>query len=140
VSEADRRLGRGSGGTSGRAQPVRWAAAIVVLQGVALTLGALAFGAWLAVTRPDNVGFPAGTAVIVLLFGVVLLLGGRALAGGARPSVSPILLVELLMLPVAWSMGQARQWTICAALAGPALAVLVLLATPAGRAVMRGEG
>ncbi|MFL6137015.1 MAG: hypothetical protein ACJ74O_04360 [Frankiaceae bacterium] len=130
---AERRLPRS-------APAVRWAAAIVIVQGALLTTGALAFGAWLAVTRPDNVGFPAGTAVIVLLLGLVLLLGGRALAGGARPSVSPILLVELLMLPVAWSMGQARQWPVCAALAVPALAVLGLLATPAGRAVMRGEG
>jgi hypothetical protein len=115
------------------------AAGIVAVQGVALFLGAVAFGAWLAVTRPENVGFPAGSAVVVFLFGVVLLATSRALHRGARPSVSPIVLIELLVLPVAWSMGQAKQWLICVALAVPALAVLVLLFGPEGRAVMRGD-
>jgi hypothetical protein len=115
------------------------AAGIVAVQGIALFLGAIAFAAWLAVTRPENVGFPAGTAVVVFLFGVVLLATSRALLRGARPSVSPIVLIELLTLPVAWSMGQAKQWLVCVVLAVPALAVLGLLFSPGGRSVMRGE-
>jgi hypothetical protein len=115
------------------------AAGIVAVQGGALFLGAIAFAAWLTVTRPQNIGFPAGSAVLVFLFGVVLLGTSRALLRGARPSVSPIVLIELLILPVAWSMGQAKQWLISMALAVPALVVLGLLFSPDGRAVMRGD-
>lgn len=123
------------------AATVRWAAAIVAVQGAALTLVALAYGGWVAATTPKHTGLAAGVAVLGLLLGVVLLLTARGLAATVRASVSPIVLVELLLLPIGWSMGQAHQWALCAALVAPALAVLALLfVTQAGRDVARGEG
>jgi hypothetical protein len=50
-----------------------------------------------------------------------------------------MLLVELLLLPIGWSMAQASQWAISAALVVPALVVIGLLFSPEGRAVMRGQ-
>jgi hypothetical protein len=42
------------------------------------------------------------------------------------------------MLPIGWSMAQASQWALSAALIVPAVAVIGLLFTDEGRAVMRG--
>jgi hypothetical protein len=117
---------------------LRWVIGIVVVQGAALLVGSLAYGAWAAVTRPDHTGLAVTAAVVVLLAALVLLGTARGLARYARASVSPMLIVELLMLPIGWSMAQAGQWALSAALVVPAVAVIGLLFTAEGREVMRG--
>jgi len=111
---------------------------IAAVQGAALLLGSIAYAIWAAVSRPEHTGLAVTAAVVVLLAALVLLGTARGLARWARASVSPMLLIELLMLPVGWSMAQASQWAISAALVVPAVAVIGLLFTPEGRTVMRG--
>jgi hypothetical protein len=118
---------------------LRWVIGIVAAQGAALLVGSLVYAAWAAVTRPAHTGLALTAAVVVLLAGLVLLGTGRGLSRSARASVSPMLLIELLMLPVGWSMAQASQWAISAALVVPALVVIALLFSGEGRSVMRGQ-
>ena len=117
---------------------LRWVVGIAAVQGLLVSGGALAYAGWAVATRPRHTGLAIGSAVVVLLAGLVLLGTARGLRRYARASVSPMLLIELLMLPIGWSMGQARQWGICVALVVPALTVIGLLFSPEGREVMRG--
>lgn len=74
----------------------------------------------------------AGFAV---LGAVVLYLCGRGLLALRPSSRSPVVLLELIALPVGYSLGiQAGRYLIGVPLLLAALAVLVLLFTPAARA------
>jgi hypothetical protein len=117
---------------------LRWVIGIVLVQGAALLVGSVVYGIWAVATRPKHTGLAVAAAVFFVLAALVLLGTARGLARWARASVSPMLLIELLMLPVGWSMAQASQWALSAALIVPAVAVIGLLFTDEGRAVMRG--
>lgn len=66
-------------------------------------------------------------AAMGLVFAVVLGLLARGLARRRRVALAPVLLTQLLALPVAWGFLGARQYVAAASVALPAIAVLVLL-------------
>ena len=71
--------------------------------------------------------------------GGVLIVAGRGLGRGARASYSPLLLLELICLPVGWGLSQGHRWGYAAVVAVPALVVLGVLFSPAGRRVVSGD-
>jgi hypothetical protein len=73
---------------------------------------------------------------LLLLAGVVLVLAGRAFGRGSRAAYSPLLLIELICLPVAWGLSQGHRWGYAAVVGLPALGVVIVLFSPAGRRVL----
>jgi hypothetical protein len=74
-----------------------------------------------------------------LLGGVVLVVAGRAIGRAARGAYSPLLLLELICLPVSWGLAQGQLWVYSAIVGLSALLVLAGLASPAGRRVVTDE-
>jgi hypothetical protein len=120
-----------------QARSLRVAAWLVAAEGVALmALGVTAI-VLIFVAEPHDRGSAALTAVFALAFGVVLLLAGRRLAGFRRAAYAPVVLLQLLAIPVGISLVQAERIGIAVSVLVPAVAVLVLLlGTRGGRAVL----
>jgi hypothetical protein len=122
-------------------QLLRWASWILQAQGVALSLLCLGFGAYALGHHPlhHNLAEAEFEFAIGLLAGVVLVFGGRGLARRLRAAYSPLLLLELICLPVAWGLSQGHLWVYSALVGVPALVVVIVLFSPAGRRVLSGE-
>jgi hypothetical protein len=69
----------------------------------------------------------------------VLVLAGRAIGRASRGAYSPLLLLELICLPVAWGLAQGHQWAYSAIVGLSALVVLAGLTSPAGRRIVTNE-
>jgi len=108
---------------------VRRAAAVVLVEGVGLVLLCAGYAGRVFLGRPENRVLAAGVAVMLL---------GRALSRGRRAAASPVLLTQLLSLPVGVGLLQGHLPIYAAAVLLPAVVVLVLLAgTPGGRTAFR---
>jgi hypothetical protein len=111
---------------------VRQAAVVVALEGVALVLVA----AVLVVRHLGGVqdqpwlsGY--GTAAWFVIMGAGVLAAGWALWTGRRWGRGIAVFAQLLLLPVAWYMGDGSQrWVYAIPIGVVALATLVLLFTP----------
>jgi hypothetical protein len=115
-----------------------WVSWLVQAQGVALSLVCIGFGVYALGGHKLHHGL-AQTEFLFglgLLAGVVLALAGRALARGSRAAYSPLLLLELICLPVAWGLSQGHLWLYAAVVGLSALAVVVALFSPAGRRIV----
>jgi drug/metabolite transporter superfamily protein YnfA len=107
----------------------RAAAAVVLLQAVFVVVLSLV----LAVEgfQPDTVD-PLGAEILALIgvaSGVVLGLLARGIAAGRRWARGPVVVIELICVPIAWNLVQNDRWYAGVPLGVAALAVLVLLAT-----------
>jgi hypothetical protein len=115
---------------------------LVQAQGVALALVCLGFGIYALGRHQQH----HGLAQTELLFGLGLLAGalwtwlGRSLAAGSRGAYAPLLLLELICLPVAWGLAQAHRWLYAAVVGLSGLVVVVALFSPAGRRIVTGDG
>ncbi len=105
--------------------------ALVAAQGVGLVGLAVFFLVELAVATPGRVARALIAALLTLLGGAGLLLVARGLGRGRRWARAPALVTQLLALPVAFGLVQGGRWYVGAPLVAWALAVLVLLFTPA---------
>ncbi|MCW2529194.1 MAG: conserved rane protein of unknown function [Pseudonocardiales bacterium] len=110
------------------------AALVLCLQALGLVIATLVLLIKTLTGHPDSLGRA--------LFGAAFALGGAALLVYAARSFrelrtflrTPVIVVELLALPVGWSLGfQAGRVLYAAPLLISAVAVLYLLFTPAGR-------
>jgi hypothetical protein len=114
---------------------VRLAALVAAAEGVALLGLGLFYVAKTAVNRPDNYGRALFGALFALAGGAVLLLLARSLRrlrGWAR---SPVLVLQVLALPVGYSLAfQARLPAYGGPILVLAVAELYLLFTPESRA------
>lgn len=119
---------------------MRVAAVITAVQGAALAVVAVGYGVEAFVGAPKNFALTLLAAGMGLAAGAVLLLLARGLRRHRRWTVSPIVLTEIICLPVAYGLAQGHLWAAAAAVGLPAVVVLGALASPAGRAVARGEG
>src|SRR3954451_8688718 len=110
-------------------QMARAAAAIILLQAL-LLVGA---GLVLAVEgfRPETVDRLGAEilAAIGIASAVVLALLARGVAGMRRWARSPVVVLELIALPIAWSVVQNDKWYAGVPLGISAIAVLALMAT-----------
>lgn len=113
--------------------PLRWAALILVLEGLALVaIAGLLLAKWLG-GAPTAVASPLAEVLMPLVGAAVLLLLARPIRRARLWARTPTALLQVFALPVAWGLAQSGLWLVCAAVAVPALAVLYLLVTPAAR-------
>lgn len=113
------------------------AAAVLAVQGVALVI----YGGYLVV-RPLTAGTTSlasleVTGVAVLLTGLAFGLLARGVQAGRPWARSPVVVVELLIVPVAIPLVQAGLVLIGAAMLASAAAELLALAAPGARAALR---
>lgn len=117
---------------------VRWAAGVVLLEGAALIALCVAYGARVLLGKPDNRAIAVSGAAMGLVAGVVIALLARALARGRQASFSPVVLTQLLALPVGVGLLQGHLPGYGLAVLLPAILVLgLLIGTPGGRTVLR---
>src|SRR4051812_43687418 len=117
-----------SGAPSAGAHPMaRAAAAVLLLQAVLLVVasGVLAVEGF----RPETVDRLGAEilAAIGVASAVVLGLLARGVAGARRWARSPVLVLELIALPIAWTVVQNDKWYAGIPLAVSAIAVLALM-------------
>jgi hypothetical protein len=105
--------------------------ALVAGQGVGLVGLAVFFLVELIVATPLSVARALMAALLTLLGGAGLLLVARGLSRGRRWARAPALVTQLLAMPVAAGLVQGGRWYVGVPLIAWALAVLVLLFTPA---------
>lgn len=105
--------------------------ALVAAQGLGLAGVAVFFLVELVVATPLSVPRALMAALLTLLGGVGLLLVARGLDRGRRWARAPALVTQLLVVPVGAGLVQGGRWYVGVPLIGWALAVLVLLFTPA---------
>ena len=104
---------------------------LVAAQGLGLVGLAVFFAVELIVATESSAARAVMAALLTLLGGVGLLLVARGLARARRWARAPALVAQLLVLPVAWGLIQGDRGYVGAPLIAWALAVLVLLFTPA---------
>jgi hypothetical protein len=127
----------------GRTVPgaVRLAALVAALEGAALLgLGGF-YAAKTALQRPDSYGRALLGAAMALVGGALLVLLARALARLRSWSRSPVIVLQLLALPVGYSLAfQAGLPVYGGPILVLAVAELYLLFTPEARAAFWGGG
>jgi predicted transporter len=111
------------------------AAALLALEGLAgLAYAVLELGQ----VRMSRAEVGVGVAVLMAVFGLVLLLVARGVFLGRRWSRGPAVVAQLILLPIAWSFrGGVTTW-ISVALAVLAIAALVGLLHPRSTAAFVG--
>lgn len=107
------------------------AVALVVLAGIQVVMTVSG--------HPARPAFAVFAALMTLAAGLALAALGRLvrrLAGAAR---TPLVVLELLALPVGWGLAQNGLWAYAVLVGVPPLVLLYLLATPAARAPFLGR-
>lgn len=108
-------------------RPVRRAAALTAVEGAALLAVSLGYLIRVLAGHPADRGTALSGAAMGLA-GALLLLGlAAALARQRRPALAPVVLTQLLALPIAYGFLTSRQYLVGAVTAGLALGVLGLL-------------
>jgi hypothetical protein len=127
----------GTAGNSAVPRAVRAACTILALEALAL-LGIAAFYLYdTAVGSPHNVAGALLGAAFAALGAVGLLLGARGLLRLRPAARTPIVVLQLLALPVSYSLAfQAGLAVIGGPILVAALAVIYLLFTPPARAAL----
>jgi hypothetical protein len=104
-----------------------FARALVLFEGLALLLTGLVLAALTVLERPTRLEAALFEVAAALGTGAVLVVASRKIIRSIHWR-SPVLLLNLLALPVSISLAQSGQWLISLPLAFLAVAVLVLLA------------
>jgi len=117
--------------------PIRIAAGLIALEALAL-LGAAGVLVVKTITgRPDEIGRALLGAALAVAGAVALAFGARALLRLRPAARSPVVVLQLLALPVSYSLWfQAGRVGYGAPIMIVALAVLFLLFTPPARAAL----
>jgi hypothetical protein len=84
------------------------AAGLVVLEGVALVLLAVVNVVLTALSDAGSVPLALGGAVLLAIFGGGLILLARALRRLRPPARSPVVAVQIVALPVGWTLTSAN--------------------------------
>jgi hypothetical protein len=116
---------------------LRAASAVVAVQGLALLGAAVVLVVKTVAAHPDDVLRALLGAAMALLGTVILISCARGLLAQRPAARTPVVVLELLALPVSYSLGfQAGLLGYGAPIMLSAVAVLYLLFTPAARAVL----
>lgn len=120
--------------------PLRAAAVLVIVEGLTLVGIAVFFVVEIFVASPEDIGAALVTAASALAAGVALVAVARQLALGKRWARSPVVVLELLLIPTGSTLTfQSGQPEYGVPLLAVALAILGLLATPDARAPFEEE-
>ena len=114
------------------------AAVLVAVEGVALTLLGLGYGAAGVLGDPFDRAATLLEAAFAVLVGVLVVLVARGLARTAGWARSPAVVLQLLALPVGVGLVQGQVWYAAVPVLLLAGSVLYLLATPEARLAFRG--
>jgi hypothetical protein len=113
---------------------------LVAAQGTALSLLSLSYAGLILTGSPHNRGLALFGAALGLLAGIGLILAARGFAHRRRAAYSPVVLTELIAIPVGIGLVQGGRTPIAVVVLVPAIVVLGLLfGTPDGRALSTGE-
>jgi hypothetical protein len=116
---------------------VRAVALLVAVEGAALLVLAVLEALSTVLDDPTSVGGALVTAAFALFGGLLLLVLARAVLRGHKAARSPVVVVQIIMLPIGWNLidpsGRPELGVPVLLLAA---AVLALLATPAARAAL----
>lgn len=126
-----------SGDAPGPGQPtaIRITQVIVAVEAVALCGGAVALVIATVVATAHRVWIPLALAGLAVATALVLLSCARGLGADHQAARTPIILVQLLMLPVGYSLGiQAGRLVVGGPILLAAIVVLAALFSPAVRA------
>jgi hypothetical protein len=119
---------------------VRAAAVILAAQALALVILAAILVIKTAVGDPHSIAGALLGAALALVAAAVFLLCGRGLLAGRAASRTPVVVLELVALPVSYSLAfQANRIGYGAPILLSALAVLYLVFTPAARVMLDRE-
>jgi hypothetical protein len=114
--------------------PLRAAVVLVLVESAALVAAAVYLVYASIVGNPNDIWRALFGAVIALVGGAALAFGARALSHLAPAARSPIVVLQLLALPVGYSLGfQAGRIGFGGPIMAIALVVLFLLFTPPAR-------
>lgn len=94
------------------------------VQGAAIVIGGLVWGFRSITDKPDNLGASLAGAVFCIAAGLVVIRLGVALRGQRQWARAPVIALEILFLPVGWSVtfqGGSKLYGI------PVLAVAAVL-------------
>jgi peptidoglycan/LPS O-acetylase OafA/YrhL len=117
---------------------LRVAAALVVVEGLLLVAAGVLLLVRTVTGTPNDVGTAIFLAALALAVGVLLAWVGRPFARGRRWARSPIVVVQLLALPVGVGFVQGALYGYAVPDLALAIAVLALLVTPAARTPFEG--
>lgn len=118
-------------------QKVRIAAAIAALQGAALIIAALYLFIRTLFGDANDAGRGGFGGALALLGAVMLLMSARGLMRGSTAARTPIVVLEVLALPVGYSLGiQAHRIWYGGPILVSAIAVIVLLFSREARAAL----
>ena len=117
-------------------RPVRHAALVTAVEGAVLLGFAVYVGISAAVSTTHRLASAVALAVFAAGGGVLLGALARALAGLRAWARSPIVVLQIVFLPVGVSLVQAGRGVVGAGVLVLAATVLYLLFTPASRAAL----
>ena len=121
---------------------VRVAAGLVATEGAVLVALSVVYAGFIGFGDPHRRGLALFIAAIGFAFGLALLLAARGLYRRRRAAYSPIVLLQMLALPVGIGLiqGGDQPWIAVAVLV-PSLVVLgLLVGTPSGRSMHEDRG
>jgi hypothetical protein len=118
--------------------PLAIAIGLVRVQAVGLVVTAAALAIDTVAGSPDQPGAAVTLAVLAAAVGVLLLWLARALAGQRLWARTPVVFLEVLFLPVAYTLLRSGYAIPGVGYLVVSLAVLVLLFTPPARAALEG--
>ena len=125
---------------TGVPRPLRVACLIIGLEALALVGAAAVLVIKTVSGHPDSVGRALFGALLAVAGAVVLALAGRGLLRLRASARTPVVVLQLLAVPVSYSLAfQANRVGYGAPILIGALAVLYLVFTPPARAVLDRE-
>jgi hypothetical protein len=107
--------------------PVRGAAMLAAVEAIALGVVCSVYLRAILTGHPGDRGSALLGAGMGLALAVLLGLLARGLARRRRPALTPIVLTQIIMLPVSWGLYQGGQWAVAVVMAALSLGVLGLL-------------
>ena len=117
-----------------RPRPLTAAAVVVAAQGAALVGACVAYLVAILTGHPSDLTTALFSDALGFLAAAVLLLLARPLGRARRFSRAPVVILELLAVPVAVDLVQVARLAAGLAVGVPAVLVLGLLLTPSARA------
>lgn len=116
---------------------IRAAAGVIAAESLALLVGAIILAIKTAVGHPHSVAGALLGAALALAGAIVLALGARGIIRLQPAARTPIVVLQLLALPVSYSLAfQAHRVGYGAPILLAAIAVLYLLFTPPARTAL----